>query len=124
MLSRLVQLLVLHTSFTSNSYYWHQSTSISILCFSSHTTCLSVRLTSRKLSSCLTFSSLTIPPLGPWFVGEIIDGHWGVCFAFALYINGTWLPVGFTYVFSSFYVRLSMHVCMCEEKYISRLNFN
>ncbi|CAL8273400.1 unnamed protein product [Merluccius merluccius] len=35
---------------------------------------------------------------GPWFIGELIDGHSGVCFAFGLIIDGHFLEGSLTYV--------------------------
>ncbi|GAA6108741.1 transmembrane protein 62 [Tachysurus ichikawai] len=35
--------------------------------------------------------------LGPWFIGEVIDGHSGVCFAFGLFVGGHFLEGGLTY---------------------------
>ncbi|XP_059908871.1 transmembrane protein 62 isoform X3 [Gadus macrocephalus] len=35
---------------------------------------------------------------GPWFVGELIDGHSGACFAFGLVIDGHFLEGSLTYV--------------------------
>ncbi|KAJ3613689.1 hypothetical protein NHX12_019935 [Muraenolepis orangiensis] len=35
---------------------------------------------------------------GPWFVGELIDGHGGACFAFGLVIDGHFLEGSLTYV--------------------------
>lgn len=36
--------------------------------------------------------------LGPWFVGELIDGHSGACFAFGVFIDGHFLEGSLTYV--------------------------
>ncbi|XP_072222124.1 transmembrane protein 62 isoform X1 [Leuresthes tenuis] len=36
--------------------------------------------------------------LGPWFVGELIDGHSGACFAFGVVIDGHFLEGSLTYV--------------------------
>lgn len=44
---------------------------------------------------CTVFSSL---PAGPWFVGELIDGHSGACFAFGVLIDGHFLEGSLTYV--------------------------
>ncbi|XP_063619331.1 transmembrane protein 62-like [Cydia splendana] len=38
-------------------------------------------------------------PLGPWAVGELIDGHVGVVFAWGILIKGTFLPEPFTYMY-------------------------
>ena len=35
---------------------------------------------------------------GPWFYGEILDSHYGWCFIFGIYIEGSWLPGGFQYI--------------------------
>ncbi|KAM4542627.1 transmembrane protein 62 isoform 2-T2 [Odontesthes bonariensis] len=36
--------------------------------------------------------------LGPWFVGELIDGHSGACFAFGVVVDGHFLEGSLTYV--------------------------
>jgi hypothetical protein len=35
---------------------------------------------------------------GPWFIGELIDGHSGACFAFGVVIDGHFLEGSLTYV--------------------------
>lgn len=35
---------------------------------------------------------------GPWFIGELIDGHSGACFAFGVFIDGHFLEGSLTYV--------------------------
>ncbi|KAL0969754.1 hypothetical protein UPYG_G00231840 [Umbra pygmaea] len=48
------------------------------------------------------FYSLTVfnlcTALGPWFIGELIDGHSGVCFSFGVFIDGHFLEGSLTYV--------------------------
>ncbi|KAJ8340944.1 hypothetical protein SKAU_G00332350 [Synaphobranchus kaupii] len=36
--------------------------------------------------------------LGPWFVGEVIDGHSGACFAFGVFVDGHFLEGSLTFV--------------------------
>ncbi|KTF93266.1 hypothetical protein cypCar_00018273 [Cyprinus carpio] len=36
--------------------------------------------------------------LGPWFIGEVIDGHIGACFAFGVFVDGHFLEGSLTYV--------------------------
>ncbi|KAL7873337.1 hypothetical protein AOLI_G00124080 [Acnodon oligacanthus] len=36
--------------------------------------------------------------LGPWFIGEVIDGHTGACFAFGVFVDGHFLEGSLTYV--------------------------
>ncbi|XP_057199107.1 transmembrane protein 62 [Triplophysa rosa] len=36
--------------------------------------------------------------LGPWFIGEVIDGHNGACFVFGVFVDGHFLEGGLTYV--------------------------
>ncbi|GAB6029706.1 hypothetical protein CHUAL_005428 [Chamberlinius hualienensis] len=38
--------------------------------------------------------------LGPWFIGEVIDNHTGICFAWGMFVNGSYLPGGYTIVFA------------------------
>lgn len=37
-------------------------------------------------------------PIGPWAVGELVDGHIGTVFAWGILIKGTFLPEPFTYI--------------------------
>uniref|UniRef100_A0A7N5ZU19 Calcineurin-like phosphoesterase domain-containing protein n=1 Tax=Anabas testudineus TaxID=64144 RepID=A0A7N5ZU19_ANATE len=47
----------------------------------------------------LTFRFLRVPSgRGPWFIGELIDGHSGACFAFGVFIDGHFLEGSLTYV--------------------------
>lgn len=52
------------------------------------------------------FIPLVLYPLylafGPWSVGEIIEGHIGVIFAWGLFVRGTYLPGSFTYAYGYF----------------------
>ncbi|KAJ8401137.1 hypothetical protein AAFF_G00387190 [Aldrovandia affinis] len=36
--------------------------------------------------------------LGPWFVGDVIDGHSGACFAFGVFVDGHFLEGSLTFV--------------------------
>lgn len=36
--------------------------------------------------------------IGPWFIGELIDGHIGACFSFGVFIDGHFLEGSLTYV--------------------------
>ncbi|XP_015782777.1 transmembrane protein 62 [Tetranychus urticae] len=51
------------------------------------------------------FVVMTFLPLysmvGPWFIGDLLDGHWGICFAWAMYIDGHWVPLALPYLFAS-----------------------
>ncbi|XP_061552000.1 transmembrane protein 62 isoform X1 [Phycodurus eques] len=61
--------------------------------------CMSLRLLSKVDSffySLLLFNLCTA--LGPWFIGELIDGHSGACFAFGVFIDGHFLEGSLTYV--------------------------
>ena len=49
---------------------------------------------------------MTFPPSGPWFVGELIDGHSGACFAFGVVIDGHFLEGSLTYVVGVIQVRM------------------
>ncbi|XP_050347004.1 transmembrane protein 62-like [Nymphalis io] len=40
-------------------------------------------------------------PLGPWVIGELIDGYIGTIFAWGILIKGTYLPEPFTYTYGS-----------------------
>lgn len=40
--------------------------------------------------------------LGPWSIGELIDGHIGVIFAWGLFVKGSYLPGSLTYLYGFF----------------------
>ncbi|XP_023936290.1 transmembrane protein 62 [Bicyclus anynana] len=40
-------------------------------------------------------------PLGPWAIGELIDGYTGVIFAWGILIKGSYIPEPFTYMYGS-----------------------
>lgn len=40
-------------------------------------------------------------PLGPWAVGQLIDGYTGAIFAWGIIIKGSYLPEPFTYMYGS-----------------------
>ncbi|XP_071354794.1 transmembrane protein 62 isoform X2 [Trachinotus anak] len=61
--------------------------------------CMSLHLVSKIdifYYSLLLFNLCTA--LGPWFIGELIDGHSGACFAFGVFIDGHFLEGSLTYV--------------------------
>lgn len=45
---------------------------------------------------------------GPWFVGEVIENHIGVVFAWGTFVNRSYLPGSLTYAYGFFQVR---HYC-------------
>ncbi|MEE6492619.1 hypothetical protein FKM82_016613 [Ascaphus truei] len=56
--------------------------------------------------------------VGPWFVGEIIDGHVGACFAFGVFVRGHFHQGSLTYVVGlmqmAFYnLPLTAYLCWC-----------
>ena len=55
----------------------------------------------------VTFACAVSPslPTGPWFIGELIDGHSGACFAFGVFIDGHFLEGSLTYVVGVVQVR-------------------
>lgn len=54
------------------------------------------------LKGMLTFALFA----GPWFIGEVIDGHSGACFAFGVFVDGYFLEGSLTYVVGIFQVRV------------------
>ncbi|XP_060684650.1 transmembrane protein 62 isoform X1 [Hemiscyllium ocellatum] len=40
--------------------------------------------------------------VGPWFVGEVIDGHFGACFVFGVVVDGHFLEGSLTFIFGIF----------------------
>ncbi|XP_028828267.1 transmembrane protein 62 isoform X2 [Denticeps clupeoides] len=79
--------------------------------------CVSLQLVSRSDSffySLLMFNLFTA--LGPWFVGEVVDGHSGVCFAFGVFVDGHFLEGSLTYIVGSlqlvfFNIPLTCYLC-------------
>lgn len=49
--------------------------------------------------------------IGPWSVGEIIEGYIGVIFAWGTIVNGSYLPGSFTYAYGF------LQVCISLEKF-------
>ncbi|CAN7993487.1 unnamed protein product, partial [Ixodes pacificus] len=48
--------------------------------------------------------------VGPWFVGELVDGHYGVCFLWGTYLRGRLLPSGLSYLFATAFVSDAPHL--------------
>ncbi|XP_013183104.1 transmembrane protein 62-like isoform X1 [Amyelois transitella] len=40
-------------------------------------------------------------PFGPWAIGELIDDHIGIVFAWGIVVKGTYIPEAFTYMYGS-----------------------
>uniref|UniRef100_A0A671LSN4 Transmembrane protein 62-like n=1 Tax=Sinocyclocheilus anshuiensis TaxID=1608454 RepID=A0A671LSN4_9TELE len=61
-----------------------------------------ILLTDHYILSNMFFYSLLLfnlcTALGPWFIGEVIDGHSGACFAFGVFVDGHFLEGSLTYV--------------------------
>uniref|UniRef100_A0A8B9FPV4 Transmembrane protein 62 n=1 Tax=Amazona collaria TaxID=241587 RepID=A0A8B9FPV4_9PSIT len=56
--------------------------------------------------------------LGPWFVGELIDGHVGACFSFGVFVGGSFLQGSLTFVAGIlqvlfFNLPLMAYLCWC-----------
>ncbi|XP_075049274.1 transmembrane protein 62 [Mixophyes fleayi] len=56
--------------------------------------------------------------VGPWFVGEIVDGHMGVCFAFGVVVGGHFLDGSLTYFVGImqmlfFNIPMTAYLCWC-----------
>ncbi|XP_017938043.1 transmembrane protein 62 isoform X1 [Manacus vitellinus] len=56
--------------------------------------------------------------LGPWFVGELIDGQWGACFSFGVFVGGSFLQGSVTFVVGIlqmlfFNLPLMAYLCWC-----------
>ncbi|XP_030070368.1 transmembrane protein 62 isoform X1 [Microcaecilia unicolor] len=85
-----------------------------------------VSLTSFSLHAMSNTNSVYYPLLllslytavGPWFVGEIIDGHVGVCFAFGVFVKGQFFQGSVTYFvgllqLAFFNLPLMAYLCWC-----------
>ncbi|KAJ6667246.1 hypothetical protein lerEdw1_017224 [Lerista edwardsae] len=72
-----------------------------------------------QIALLVIFRYLRKPTLqGPWFVGEIVDGHMGACFSFGLIVDGQFLEGSITYVVGIvqvlfFNLPLMTYVCWC-----------
>ncbi|KAM9293908.1 transmembrane protein 62 [Gastrophryne carolinensis] len=56
--------------------------------------------------------------IGPWFIGEIVDGHVGACFAFGVIVGGHFFDGSLTYMVGItqmvfFNIPLTMYLCWC-----------
>ncbi|XP_053836169.1 transmembrane protein 62 isoform X2 [Vidua macroura] len=56
--------------------------------------------------------------LGPWFIGELIDGQMGACFSFGVFVGGSFLQGSMTFVVGIlqmmfFNVPLMAYLCWC-----------
>ncbi|XP_030642439.1 transmembrane protein 62 isoform X2 [Chanos chanos] len=61
--------------------------------------CMSLHLVSKISSFYYSLLLLNLcTALGPWFIGEVIDGHSGACFSFGVFVNGHFLEGSLTYV--------------------------
>lgn len=51
----------------------------------------------------VTFWPLVLYPVyltfGPWSIGYLVEDHIGIVFAWGIFVNGTFLPGSFTYVY-------------------------
>ncbi|XP_071454329.1 transmembrane protein 62-like [Hetaerina americana] len=59
--------------------------------------------------------------IGPWSIGEIIEGHTGVIFAWGTVIRGSYLPGSFTYAYGflqmvSFQLPLTLFLAHCVDR--------
>ncbi|XP_041828756.1 transmembrane protein 62 isoform X2 [Melanotaenia boesemani] len=93
--------------------------------------CMSLHLVSKMDTfyySLLLFNLCTA--LGPWFIGDLIDGHSGACFAFGVFIDGHFLEGSLTYVVGviqlvffnmplTFYLCWSLHHRCCGNTFRS-----
>ncbi|KAI0220414.1 Transmembrane protein 62 [Lamellibrachia satsuma] len=63
--------------------------------------------------------------VGPWFVGELLDGYIGVCFVFGMFVNSTFIPGALTYI-SGFLqlilinIPLSLYLGHCLDLAVSK----
>ncbi|XP_009073213.1 PREDICTED: transmembrane protein 62, partial [Acanthisitta chloris] len=56
--------------------------------------------------------------LGPWFVGELVDGHMGACFSFGVFVGGSFLQGSMTFAVGIlqmlfFNLPLMAYLCWC-----------
>ncbi|XP_046387556.1 transmembrane protein 62-like [Ischnura elegans] len=59
--------------------------------------------------------------IGPWSIGEVIEGHTGVIFAWGTVIRGSYLPGSFTYAYGflqmvSFQLPLTLFLAHCVDR--------
>lgn len=51
--------------------------------------------------------------VGPWSIGEVIDGHMGIIFSWGIYVNGGYLPGSLTYLYGFFQLLLCQFPLIC-----------
>ncbi|KAM9015872.1 transmembrane protein 62 isoform 2-T2 [Ara ararauna] len=72
-----------------------------------------------QITLLIIFRYLQKPALkGPWFVGEVIDGHVGACFSFGVFVGGSFLQGSLTFVVGIlqmlfFNLPLMAYLCWC-----------
>ncbi|GLH01779.1 Uncharacterized protein GBIM_07843 [Gryllus bimaculatus] len=75
------------------------------------------------------FYPLVLYPLyltiGPWSIGEIIEGHTGIIFAWGTIVNGSYLPGSFTYAYGflqmcSFQFPLTLFLANCLDQRLTK----
>ncbi|OCT68573.1 transmembrane protein 62 [Xenopus laevis] len=86
--------------------------SIALTSFSMHVLCK----TNLFYYSVLLLNIYTA--VGPWFVGEIIDGHMGACFAFGVIVGGNFSQGSMTYFVAItqmvfFNIPMTAYLCWC-----------
>ena len=67
-------------------------------------------------------ATTTYAALGPWFVGELISGHYGVCFMWGVWVNGHLLQYDVQYTTGCMHVSdmfLCIFVCALEFHFVS-----
>ncbi|KAH8030173.1 hypothetical protein HPB51_006605 [Rhipicephalus microplus] len=51
--------------------------------------------------------------IGPWFVGEMVEGHLGACFVWGIVVYGTFLPGGLSYFYGMVFIAMCYVPLVC-----------
>lgn len=78
--------------------------------------CLKRRLHLLVSVDVLFWPLVSIPlylAIGPWFVGEMVEGHLGACFVWGILVYGTFLPGGLSYFYGTVFIVMCYVPVVC-----------
>uniref|UniRef100_A0A3P8SRH0 Transmembrane protein 62 n=1 Tax=Amphiprion percula TaxID=161767 RepID=A0A3P8SRH0_AMPPE len=75
--------------------------------------CMSLHLVSKMDSFYYSLLLFNLCTALPWFIGELIDGHSGACFAFGVFIDGHFLEGSLTYVVGLLFFNMPLTSYLC-----------
>uniref|UniRef100_A0A3B4U5A8 Transmembrane protein 62 n=1 Tax=Seriola dumerili TaxID=41447 RepID=A0A3B4U5A8_SERDU len=75
--------------------------------------CMSLHLVSKMDTFYYSLLLFNLCTALPWFIGELIDGHSGACFAFGVFIDGHFLEGSLTYVVGLLFFNMPLTSYLC-----------